>query len=293
MLEVLLLAVGAPSAELLRGRPELLERLSSALDEAGALGEDTAPGSTAFARHVGEQLGRTADVARAIELLHARDLAMALACVEGKPGALAWMETSIFAKLGAPLARVDASPAFVAEVVQHVRTWLLLPREDGPPRLMDYSGMGPLRSWVRATAVRAALRMRKAKGQEEPTESEVLARHALPDVTPEAMYLRADVRQHVREALAQVVRTLDTEEQEVLRLFFVDQLSLTRMGELLGLHKSTLSRRLSAAHSLLEKRTRKLLADRLALSTPELESLMRAVRSQLDLSLSGVFGAPR
>ncbi|WP_233262183.1 sigma factor-like helix-turn-helix DNA-binding protein [Vitiosangium sp. GDMCC 1.1324] len=103
-------------------------------------------------------------------------------------------------------------------------------------------------------------------------------------------FVREEARAHVRAAFVQAVASLDDEDRELLRLHFVERLSLERMGALFGVHKSTVSRRLSGVQALLEKRTRRLLMERLSLPAPELESLMRAIHGRLDLSLSGLLG---
>ncbi|WP_241758014.1 transcriptional regulator [Myxococcus landrumensis] len=286
--DVLLHAMGAPGASRLRGHPGAREAVSRALEEAASL-QGAAPEPNAFARHLGTQLARSEEPGLALEQLHARDLALALACVEGLTGADARLEKEVLQKLRVPLARIHPSPAFADEVLQALRSNLLMPREDAPPRLLGYAGVGSLLHWVNITAVRLALRMRKAHGDESLVEAEVLAAHPSPGGL-ELSFIREDSRAHVRAAFVRAVASLDDEDRELLRLHFVERLSLERMGTLFGLHKSTLSRRLSGVQALLEKRTRRVLSERLSLREEELESLMRAIHGRLDLSLSGLLG---
>ncbi|QSQ18541.1 transcriptional regulator [Myxococcus landrumensis] len=280
--------MGAPGASRLRGHPGAREAVSRALEEAASL-QGAAPEPNAFARHLGTQLARSEEPGLALEQLHARDLALALACVEGLTGADARLEKEVLQKLRVPLARIHPSPAFADEVLQALRSNLLMPREDAPPRLLGYAGVGSLLHWVNITAVRLALRMRKAHGDESLVEAEVLAAHPSPGGL-ELSFIREDSRAHVRAAFVRAVASLDDEDRELLRLHFVERLSLERMGTLFGLHKSTLSRRLSGVQALLEKRTRRVLSERLSLREEELESLMRAIHGRLDLSLSGLLG---
>ena len=74
-------------------------------------------------------------------------------------------------------------------------------------------------------------------------------------------------------------------ERTLLRLHTVEGLSLERMGVMYRKDKATLSRWLAAAREKLAEETRARLAERLALAPPELASLLRAIRSQLEVSL--------
>ncbi|NTX04460.1 MULTISPECIES: transcriptional regulator [Myxococcus] len=284
--ELVVRSAGEQSSLRLREAPGARAAVERAVSQAAAL-RAAAPEPSTFARHLGAQLSRAPDPMRALERLHARDLALALSCAQGLPAACALLEQEVLLKLRVPLSRIHPSPAFADEVLQVLRANLLMPREEAPSRLLGYSGMGPLLHWVSISAVRLALRMRKAQGEESHVEAEVLAAHPAPGGL-ELGFVREEARGHVRAAFIRAVASLDDEDRELLRLHFVERLSLERMGALFDLHKSTLSRRLSAVQTLLEKRTRRALAERLSLPEPEVDSLMRAIHGRLDLSLSGL-----
>ncbi|MCY1023803.1 transcriptional regulator [Pyxidicoccus sp. MSG2] len=287
--ERVLQSAGELSSARLRETPGAREAVERALSQAAAL-HDAAPEPGAFARHLGALLSRAVDPMLALERLHARDLALALSCAQGLPAARALLEQEVLLKLRVPLSRIHPSPVFADEVLQVLRANLLMPRAETPSRLLGYAGVGPLLHWVSISATRLALRMRKAQGEESQVDAEVLAAHPAPGGL-ELGFVREEARGHVRAAFIRAVASLDDEDRELLRLHFVERLSLERMGALFGLHKSTLSRRLSAVQALLEKRTRRALAERLSLPEPEVNSLMRAIQGRLDLSLSGLLAA--
>lgn len=287
--EWVLRSSGEPSSARLREAPGAREAVERAFSQAAAL-RAAAPEPRAFARHLGALLSRAADPMLALERLHVRDFALALACAGGLPAATALLEQEVLLALRVPLSRIHPSPVFVDEVLQVLRANLLMPRADGPSRLLGYAGVGPLLHWVSVSAVRLALRMRKAQGEESLVDAEVLAAHPAPGGL-ELGFVREEARGHVRAAFVRAVASLDDEDRELLRLHFVERLSLERMGALFGLHKSTLSRRLSGVQALLEKRTRRVLSERLSLPEPEVDSLMRAIHGRLDLSLSGLLAA--
>ncbi|MBZ4376710.1 transcriptional regulator [Corallococcus sp. AS-1-6] len=287
-LEAMLEAMGEPRASRLRVAPGVREAVSRALEEAASLG-GAAPEPLDFARHLGEHLAKAEDPPLALERLHARDLALALACTQGLPGADARFEVEVLQRMRVPLSRIHPSPAFADEVLQTLRANLLMPRADAPPRLRGYAGVGSLAQWVNMVGVRLALRLRKAQGDASRVEAEVLAAHPAPGGL-ELSFIREDARAHVRAAFVKAVASLDDEDRELLRLHYVERLSLEKMGALYDLHKSTLSRRLGGVQETLEKRTRRLLSERLALRDAELESLVRTIHGGLDLSLSGLLG---
>ncbi|QDF07433.1 MULTISPECIES: transcriptional regulator [Myxococcus] len=284
--EWVLQSAGEPSSARLRAAPSAREAVDRAVSLATAL-HAAAPESKAFAQHLGALLSRAVDPVLALERLHARDVALALSCAQGLPAARALLEQEVLLKLRVPLSRIHPSPVFTDEVLQALRANLLMPRAEAPSRLLGYAGAGPLLHWVSISATRLALRMRKALGEESHVEAEVLAAHPAPGGL-ELGFVREEARGHVRAAFVRAVASLDDEDRELLRLHFVERLSLERMGALFDLHKSTLSRRLTAVQSLLEKRTRRALAERLSLPEPEVDSVMRAIHGRLDLSLSGL-----
>jgi len=78
---------------------------------------------------------------------------------------------------------------------------------------------------------------------------------------------------------------LPPHDRSLLRLHYIEGLSLDRLAVMERVHRATVARWLSDARSTVLSRVRTLLAERLKLSGHEGESLLRFVRSRLDLSL--------
>ncbi len=235
----------------------------------------------AFVTHLAERVSAT----EPLEDVEAADLWLACACARGLTLALALFEEHLLPKVTVTIARVDASPAFADDVRQALRQKLFV-----QGRIADYSGQGPLVSWLRAAAVRTALNQGRPQRRDEALEDDVL--EALPAAVPdpELALLHAQHRQAFRAAFAQALRALSTRERMALKLQAIDGLTLERIGEIYGTHKSTVSRWLSHAHEVLLERTRAHLAQALSLESRELESVMRGLRSQLDVSLARLLG---
>ena len=208
--------------------------------------------------------------------LRAEDLYLACACTRSDPRALAELDR-LLPDACASLPR--GAPA--DEVRQLLRTRLLIASEDDPPRIATYSGEGPLRSWLRVAAVRAALGL-----VERPTEGdERLAGIPSAEPDPEMDYLKLRHAADFRAAFGDAVAALSPRERNVLRLYSVDGLGVERIGALYQVHASTVSRWLAATRETLLGETRRLLGERLRLQPAEVESLLGVLRSRMQASL--------
>src|SRR5215475_13564430 len=90
---------------------------------------------------------------------HLSDLYLACACLQGNAAAIEQLEGAFLSQVGGFLAGIDPRPEFADEVRQALREHLLV----GRVALADYSGKGPLRQWLRVTAQRIALNLRRGR----------------------------------------------------------------------------------------------------------------------------------
>jgi len=179
------------------------------------------------------------------------------------------------AKLGLDRAAID-------EVRQRLRHRLLVPNHAGHQKIADYRGLGRLPSWLRVVAIRIALDLK----QQEPHRSSSPPRDdQLVSDDPELDYLRQRYAEDFRVAFVDALRALPIEQRNVLRLHLLDGLSIDRIGKLHDVHRATAARWLVNARERLAKDTQRLLQSRLNVSPSEFESLLRLVRSDLDVSL--------
>ncbi|HYI00355.1 sigma-70 family RNA polymerase sigma factor, partial [Hyalangium sp.] len=174
----------------------------------------------------------------------------------------------------------------VGELRQGLRQRLLLAEGSALPKIATFTGRGALAQWTRAVATRLAMDLRReASGniplEEAPEEAEAVVGH-----DPEFSFIRAryldDFRQAFREALA----ALTPKERNLLRLHYVDNLSVDSVGTMYQTSRSTAARWIAQSREQLLERTRALLAQRLKLSPHELDSMLGLLRSHLDVSLN-------
>ena len=252
-------------------RTEIETRLAGQLADAEARWPEVSVDRRRFVTHWAEQLGRADDVGAAMEQLHLSDLYLAFACAEGDTHALRYFGTLLSSVAGA-VRSVDGAPAFVDEILQRLRTRVLVPDDGRSARILDYAGRGSLENWLRAGALRLALNARRAAPTAERTLELLRGKYA------------AEFGSALREAFA----SLEPGERNVLRMHFLEGLSLNQIAAMYQVNKSTISRRMARAREILLERTRAQLERALSLPATELDSLLQQLGPRLDLSLSSV-----
>ena len=217
----------------------------------------------------------------------AEDLYLAFACARGDAWAMGELERRLGSLVGAAITHLRPDRVFVDEVHQRLRQKLLLPREDRPPKLLEYAGKGPLAQWLRAVALREALNLLAQGRAGAPLESDTaLLELATPGPDPELTLLKHRFAPEFKAALEAALRELPARERNFLRLFFLEGLTVEQIARMDGTHKSTVSRRMASAREQVLGAMRRQLQERLALSGSELDSLVGQLRSQLDVSLA-------
>jgi RNA polymerase sigma-70 factor (ECF subfamily) len=215
-------------------------------------------------------------------LAHAEDLYLACACARGDAAAIGAFEAQVLPRIAAPLRRIAITDDVVAEVRQRLREHLLV---GDPPRIAEYRGRGPLTAWVRIVAVRMALQlMRRARADERRVE--VLGHEPEPPrLDPALELLRARHQGTFRAAFTAALAELTPHQRNLLQLHLLEDLSLAEIATLHGVSKSSAARWLAQARASLDEGIRHRLRAELRLGEPELDSLIVALQSRLDLSV--------
>jgi RNA polymerase sigma-70 factor (ECF subfamily) len=211
---------------------------------------------------------------------NARDLYLACACGQGQPAALAALERQYLPGAQAAVARIDRSADFVSEVQQILREQLLV----GPlPRITTYRGTGPLEAWVRTAAVRVALNLRRRK---QPVFDDDPRLPQLEQLDPELAVIQRHQQKDITIALERAVDQLTYDQRLLLRLYYLDGLTLSKIAVLQQISVATAFRHLTAATRTVLAHVRDDLVRRLDLSSAGLDSLLRDVHDHLNVSLN-------
>jgi RNA polymerase sigma-70 factor (ECF subfamily) len=216
------------------------------------------------------------------------ELYLACACAVAEPAAIAAFDARFLAPLGRHLHPLGRDAAFVDEVRQLVREKLLVAPPGQSPKIAEYAGLGPLDGgWLRVVATRVALDLLRRRDPEALRPSHV----EVPDAgagNPELGYLHKQYRALFQECLAGAVQALGAEGRNLLRMHFVDGVTLEQLAALFHTSRATLVRRIAAARATVLDTMRARVQERLRLLPEEFESLMAQFASQLDLSLATV-----
>ncbi|MGN6111377.1 MAG: sigma-70 family RNA polymerase sigma factor [Kofleriaceae bacterium] len=264
------------------------DELEPALAEACARARAAAPGVNLDERVLAERLAATlaeeADPVAALAELHVEDLFVAIAAARGDRAAIERIDQRVRREVAAVTRSHGASGGFADDLESEVRALVLAPRDGAPPRIGSYAGRGPLDGWLRVTATREALRLRKRAERDHGGDHELEALAAIG--SPELDYLKAAYRDHFRRGFAAALRGLDDRQRNLIRLHYGDGVGVERLGQIYRVHFSTISRWIAAARRQLFEATRAAVREQLAVSDAEFEQLMDLVRSRLDVTIS-------
>lgn len=241
---------------------------------------------TAFVAHLAGRLPPSKQPAKTLDAVEAEDLWLACACAAGDAKALAALEETQLPAIARAVVSLDKTGTLVDEVTQVLREKLLVKRPDGPPRIADYAGQGPLKAWLKAAAIRHALNLQRPGAREDAAESDKLAALPMAAPDPELALIRQKHKRHFADAFAAAMASLTPRERTLLKLHTLDGLPLDHIGPVYGKDKSTISRWIAKAQQQLLRVTRAQLVATLNLTPNELESVLRAAQSELSLSLS-------
>ncbi len=251
------------------------------VDEGRAAWPDVVVDEIAFARHLAA--GVTAAPRPALRALHAADLYLAFACASGAAVAIRTFERAFTAKIDGYIARVTPAALARDEVRQKVREALLVGRGGRPPSIASYTGRGPLGAFVRVTAVRAALRFVRRTRPDALDVDELIGLRS-PDNDPELELLKRRYAPQLREALVCTLAALTADERNVLRLHYLDGLTLDEVAATYRIGRATVARWLARAREKILAETRSRLKAQLGVHELELDSLMNLTASRVPLS---------
>lgn len=264
-----------PSAEL----TEALEVVITAAFEAWP---ELAADRAGFVRFLGERI--PGDV-EPIEALRGRrpEIYLAFLCLRGDATACEMFDRRYFGGLADRLVRQRISDDVATETVQQLRMKMLT----GPkPLLLAYGGTGDLHGWLRITALRAAIRLKRGELRRSDRDQDA----TLADATLDAglQYQRKLYQEEFRAAFAEAVASLTTRERNLLKHSVLYGANSDDLGALYHVHRATAARWLTAARERLAAETQRGMLARLRIERSEYESILRLIQSQLDVSVARI-----
>ncbi len=228
-------------------------------------------------------------IAEGLATLDVAELYLACACERGDPVALGAFESRYFPVVEIALAPMKLPTGTLDEVRQLVRTKLFVRDGEEAPKVKRYAGQGSLEGLVRVIAVRTALSLQRRTRKEIPIGSSAVVDELLATaVSPELQIVKQRYRAPFKAAFERAIDELSARDRTLLKLHVIERSTIDEIGALYKVHRSTAARWLETIRDQLGDRTRELLTEQLALGPVELESVVRAVQSQVSLSMSRI-----
>jgi RNA polymerase sigma-70 factor (ECF subfamily) len=213
--------------------------------------------------------------------LHAEDLFLTMAVLEGDQAALAIFDQTCLRPACSSAARIDKAPAFLDDVEQELRLKLLTGSE---PKLRLYTGAGPLLPWLRVAALRTAIDLKRSE-RRAPVELR------WPEPPRGGTNLELDATKGLyldifRRAVETSFGRLSPRDRTLMHLHFAQGVSVDAIAAMYGAHRSSVSRWLAAIRRSILDETRALLAKTNDVGSGSIRSLYRALEPELQLTLS-------
>jgi RNA polymerase sigma-70 factor (ECF subfamily) len=208
------------------------------------------------------------------------DIALVCALAARDPGALAVFENELVPDIRGPLVRVAGGSAdLVEEALQRAREKLLVAKDT--PRIVEFRGRGSLAAWIQVLAIREVLMLcRRERRNSPPIEDTLLA---AVETDPVLALTKRSYRTQFAAAFHAAFAELEPRQRALLRLTFAEAAGTEKLAAMYGVHRVTMFRWLADARADLLDKLRANVATRIGIATGEIDSLIRAVASSLDL----------
>jgi len=221
-----------------------------------------------------------------LDNLHDSDLYLACALAAGDAAAVTAFEKSFVPQIDLALRRMRLTPSAAEEVKQAMRVQLLADK-----KIADYAGRGELAAWLRISATRKAYRVAKKNTREQSLDDALLEHWPAGTPDPRSDHLRARYTAELKTAIREAFAALEVRQRNLLRQHILDELTIDDLAKLYRVHRATCARWLADARADLGKQTRKRLVASLGTPGDELESLLRFLDSDIELSISRILNS--
>ncbi len=236
-------------------------------------------------------MARAPTAAHGWSLDSAADLYLACACSNGDPAAYPVFVQTYEGLMRGALRHISGLSHELDDAVQLAMHRLLLSSEEGAPKIVQYSGRSELASFVRVVATRVALSMTRKNGRQR-TAMVGLGSLEPGEDDPELRYLKDLYREEFRAAFSAAVAQIPARDRSILRYQLVVGLGIAELAAIYKRPRSTIGRHLLEARARLINETHVVLRTELKVTQNELSSILRLVRSSVDVSVKRLLSEP-
>ena len=291
-------------------RESVSRLLSTAVNSRGLTADDLLP---RVSKSLDKYLLRDAaapaklDIKEFIEALRADDLCLIAACERGDDHAWTDLVTSFGQVVKSTARNFCSNTEDVDDLANSIWAELhgLKADADGNPtgKIAYYSGRGSLAGWLRAVVHQLAIDQHRKLSRfvqiEEDREFENLAADAAENSnaahfmasaeSPEDAFSGKEAMADLSEALTETIAALETEDRLIIKLYYFDSLRLKEIGQMLGFHEATASRRLVKIQSDLRKGVEKRLQNDKGWQHEEVKNYLSETAAKLGIDLEKMF----
>ncbi|HUN85386.1 MAG TPA: sigma-70 family RNA polymerase sigma factor [Terracidiphilus sp.] len=192
-----------------------------------------------------------------VATLRVEELVLARACTAGIEAAWDAFLTRFRAPLYEAAYRIARNEATGRELADGLYAELYgMPNREGKrvAKLDYYMGRGSLEGWLRTVLAQQHVNRFRAKAKDVSLDEQVEAGASFAAAEPESAIEGDDV---VGRAVAQTLAEVSAEERFLLASYYLDQRTLADIARQLGVHESTISRKMDRLTGTLRKRIRK------------------------------------
>ncbi len=248
-----------------------------------------------------------AEINRFIDELRADDLCLILACERGDETAWNDLTANFDATVKSAARKVSNNAEDAEDLAGSIWAELYGLKKDADGNLKGklsyYSGRGSLGGWLRAVVSQLAIdgfrKQSKFVQIEENREFENLANESAEKSenqtvvshteNPEELFAEKQTQKDVAAALKTAIDALDAEDKLILKLYYFDDLKLKDIGNTLGFHEATASRKLVRVQTEIRKSVEKNLKNRHGWSDREVKRYLSETASKLGINLEKLF----
>ena len=217
--------------------------------------------------------------------LQAADLLLALGVAAGDPSAVEALVTLLRQHVPSWVQRL---PVEADEVTQRLLERLVRATPENEAIIERYEARVPLLGWLRVVASRIAVDITRSEGRASQREARFEAGLAAATEDPELERLRARYGEAFRTAAREALPTLPARARTLLLLHYVEGVTVDAIAVMYDVHRVTLSRWIAAARGDLEREILRRFRETAQLTADECASVLRALGSNLSISLGGL-----
>jgi RNA polymerase sigma-70 factor len=249
-----------------------------------------------------------AEINEFIDALNADDLCLIIACESGDEAAWGDLVSKFDSTVKQAARKISGNTEDSEDLASSIWAELYgLKEQNGKAKgkLSYYSGRGSLAGWLRAVVSQLAVDQFRKQSKfvqiEETREFENLANESAEKdensrlvahgESPEDILSRTETQKDVAAAFAEAMQKLEAEERLILKLYYFEDLKLKDIGNLLGFHEATASRKLVRIQHDLRKAVEKILAEKHGWTSKEVKKHLSESAAKLDISLEKMFSA--